>query len=136
MAMLNAWATGAKPWTHKDVTGPVRDVINLRMRLLPYMYTAFADYHHKGIPPFRAMILEKGFGEGKSKVIAGKLDSEKNPYAMGQIIEKNDQYMFGPSIMVAPFIKNSTRFVAYDFLLAIGTVSTQENLWVITRRLK
>ena len=103
MAMLNAWATGVKPWTFKDVTDPVRDVINLRMRLLPYLYTSFADYHLKGIPPFRAMILEQGFDEGKSKVIAGKLDSETNPYAMGQIIEKTDQYMFGPSIMVAPF---------------------------------
>jgi alpha-glucosidase (family GH31 glycosyl hydrolase) len=103
LAMLNAWATGVKPWTFKDVTEPVRDVINLRMRLLPYLYSAFADYHLKGIPPFRAMILEQGFDEGKGKVIAGKLDSETNPYAIGQIIEKNDQYMFGPSIMVAPF---------------------------------
>ena len=49
------------------------------------------------------MILEDGFGELDSQVIEGKLDSETNPYAMGKIIEKTDQFMFGPSIMVAPF---------------------------------
>lgn len=103
LAMLNAWSSGKKPWSYGEVTDAVRDVIDLRMRFLPYLYTAFADYHFKGIPPIRAMILEDGFGELKSQVIKGKLNSETNPYAMGKIIEKTDQFMFGPSIMVAPF---------------------------------
>jgi len=103
MAKLNAWSSGKKPWSYGDVTGPVRDVIKLRMRFLPYLYSAFADYHFKGVPAIRAMILEDGFGELASQVIAGTLDSETNPYAMGKIIEKTDQFMFGPSIMVAPF---------------------------------
>jgi alpha-glucosidase (family GH31 glycosyl hydrolase) len=103
MANLNAWSSGKKPWSYDEVTGAVRAVIKLRMRLLPYLYSAFADYHFKGIPPIRAMILEDGFGEVATKTIAGKLDSETNPYAMGKIIENTDQFMFGPSIMVAPF---------------------------------
>jgi alpha-D-xyloside xylohydrolase len=93
------------------------------MRLLPYLYSAFADYHFKGIPPIRAMILEDGSMEGNAQVIEGKLDSEKNPYAMGRIIEKVDQFMFGSAIMVAPFYerqasKRSVRLPAgnwYDF---------------------
>jgi alpha-glucosidase (family GH31 glycosyl hydrolase) len=103
MALLNAWSSGKKPWSYDDVTEPVRGVIKLRMRLLPYLYSAFSDYHFKGIPPIRAMILEDGFGELKSQVVKGKSGSESDPYAMGKIIEKTDQFMFGPSIMVAPF---------------------------------
>jgi len=78
-------------------------VIELRMRLLPYFYSAFAAYNRDGIPPVRAMILEGDFEAGDQTIIAGELDSETNPYATGEIIEKNDQFMFGPSIMVAPF---------------------------------
>lgn len=103
MAQLNAWSSGKKPWSYGNVTDSVRNVVKLRMRLLPYLYSAFADYHFKGIPPIRAMILEDGFGELEAKVIEGKLDSGTNPYARGKIIEKTDQFMFGPSIMVAPF---------------------------------
>jgi len=73
------------------------------MRLLPYFYSAFAAYNRDGIPPVRAMILEGDFKEASATVIEGELDSETNPYATGEIIEKNDQFMFGPSIMVAPF---------------------------------
>ena len=103
MANLNAWASGTKPWEFPEVTDAVRELIELRMRLLPYFYSAFAQYNRDGIPPVRAMILEGGFSNDDQTVIEGKLDSETNPYATGQIIEKNDQFMFGPSIMVAPF---------------------------------
>jgi len=105
MAKLNAWFSGKKPWSFDDVTNPVRDVIKLRMRLLPYLYNAFADYHFKGIPPIRAMILEDGLVDLQAKTIKGKLNSENDPYAMGKVIERIDQFMFGPSIMVAPFYK-------------------------------
>ena len=109
MAKLNAWASGTKPWDFPEVTDAVREVIELRMRLLPYLYTAFADYHLRGIPPVRAMLLEDGFAAAGAQVIAGKLDSETNPYAVGTIIEKNDQFMFGPSILVAPFYGKQDR---------------------------
>ena len=49
------------------------------------------------------MILEGNFSTDDQTIIEGKLDSETNPYATGEIIEKNDQFMFGSSIMVAPF---------------------------------
>jgi len=48
------------------------------------------------------MILEGNF-EIEAKAVEGKLDGETNPYALGQIVEKSDQFMFGSSIMVAPF---------------------------------
>lgn len=80
MAMLNAWASGQKPWSFDDVTDSVREVIELRMRLLPYLYSAFAEYHQQGIPPVRSMLLE---GDQPS--------------------DDSSMFMFGDSILVAPF---------------------------------
>jgi alpha-D-xyloside xylohydrolase len=103
LVQLNAWASATKPWQFEKVTGDVRDVIRLRMRLLPYLYTAFANYNRHGIPPMRAMVLEQGASEAAAQVISGKLDGVKNPYAESATLEQNDQFMFGPSILVAPY---------------------------------
>jgi len=83
MAMLNAWASGTKPWSFPEATDAVRRTIQLRMKLLPYLYTAFSDYNQRGVPPIRAMILENG-------------------------IEDNSVFMFGPDILVAPFHNRDT----------------------------
>lgn len=61
MAMLNAWASGTKPWSFPEVAEQVKEYALLRMRMIPYWYTEFARYHFDGIPPFRAMNLEAGF---------------------------------------------------------------------------
>jgi len=81
MAMINAWADGTKPWTFPEVEKAVSDVANLRMQLLPYLYTSFAQYRFEGKPPFRAMNLVEGF------------DYQK---------EIKDQYMMGDYLLVAP----------------------------------
>ena len=108
LAMLNAWSSAKKPWSYPDVTDAVRESVELRLRLLPYLYTAFADYAFKGIPPMRAMILERGAASADQvTVIPGRLDGEANPYAQDRTVERNDQFMFGPSIMVAPFYETS-----------------------------
>ncbi|MBT3380791.1 MAG: DUF5110 domain-containing protein [Lentisphaerae bacterium] len=103
MAKLNAWASSTQPWSFPEVTNAVRDVIQLRMRLLPYLYSAFADYHFNGTPPMRAMILEIGTHARNETVTKGELHGETDPYAMDKVVEATDQFMFGPSIMVAPF---------------------------------
>ena len=101
MMMLNAWYSGTKPWSFPEVTDQVREVIVLRKRLLPYLYTAFHNYQSSGSPPFRAMVLEQGFAEDE-KLVGGQLDDITNPYAELQRLEVSDQYMMGPSILVAP----------------------------------
>ncbi len=83
MAMLNAWASGTKPWSFPDATDAVRKTIQLRIKLLPYLYTAFADYNQHGVPPIRAMLLENGS-------------------------EDTSIFMFGPDILVAPFHNTDT----------------------------
>jgi len=101
MMMLNAWSSGKKPWSYPEVTDMVRDVIQLRKSLLPYLYSAFYDYNQKGIPPFRAMVLESGY-DSKETLTGGELDGIDNPYAEQKRIEVTDQYMMGASILVAP----------------------------------
>lgn len=121
LMMLNAWASSKKPWSFPEVTDMVRDNINLRMKLLPYLYTAFYEYTSKGIPPFRAMTLEQGYLI-ENQDMGGTLDGERNPYAEKKLVEVTDQYMMGPSILVAPvFVKQKERTVVlpkgnwYDF---------------------
>ncbi len=101
MAMLNAWADGTKPWTFPEVEAQVREVAMLRMRLLPYIYSAFAAYHFEGVPPFRAMQLEENLF-AQSETEEGKLDSSENPYGSYSTKEIQYQYMMGESILVAP----------------------------------
>ncbi len=108
MMQLNAWSSGKKPWSFPEVTDQVREVINLRTRLLPYLYTAFYEYKQKGIPPFRAMVLEPGY-EATEQVFKGELDDVKNPYAESARLEVTDQYMMGPSILVAPVFTGETQ---------------------------
>jgi alpha-D-xyloside xylohydrolase len=77
---LNAWSSGLKPWSKPGATDQVRELLKMRVRLLPYLYTTMADYQRYGTPPIRHMLLEEG------------------------AVEVSDQYMFGPNILVAPMI--------------------------------
>ena len=118
MAMLNAWADGTKPWSFPEVEKAVRDVAQLRMQLLPYIYNCFAQYHFEGKPPFRAMQLVDGFR-----------------------FSTKDQYMMGDHILVAPmFAGEKTRTVYfpegkwYDFYT--GEYVAENQALVITASLE
>jgi alpha-glucosidase (family GH31 glycosyl hydrolase) len=121
MAMINAWASGTKPWSFPEVEKQVKETALLRMRMMPYWYSEFAKYHFEGTPPFRAMNLEEGFSIGKLKEIE-TVDLEKNPYVEAVNKEVKDQYMAGENLLVAPmFTGQTTRQVIlpkgkwYDF---------------------
>jgi alpha-glucosidase (family GH31 glycosyl hydrolase) len=91
LALFNGWATSTKLWTHPEVAGHIRDAIKLRMRLLPYLYTAFAQYHFNGTPVIRPMPL-----------VADPAPDRRAP-------EIKDQYMFGDSLLVAPIAPGAKR---------------------------
>jgi alpha-glucosidase (family GH31 glycosyl hydrolase) len=101
LALFNGWATSTKLWTHTAVLDDIRAAILLRMRLLPYWYTAFARYHFEGTPVVRAMPLVPGFEE-RPRAEAGQLDATGNPYALARVAEAKDQYLVGDSLLVAP----------------------------------
>lgn len=83
LALFNGWATSTKLWSHAVVVDDIRAAILLRLRLLPYWYTAFARYHFEGIPVVRAMPLVTS-------------------HAAWRVVETRDQYLVGDSLLVAP----------------------------------
>ncbi|WP_284638236.1 TIM-barrel domain-containing protein [Paenibacillus silviterrae] len=109
MAMLNAWGDGTKPWSFPEVEPIIRHYIELRMRLLPYLYTAFARYRFEGLPPFRAMPMAfdnateyraaaalKSLGEGEV------LNTTDAAYGKQKVREWDDQFLMGDDLLVAP----------------------------------
>jgi len=75
----------SEPWSYGEVVENIsRNYISLRYRLLPYLYSAFAEAHKTGIPVNRTMVIDNA-------------SDEKCWYYAYQ-----QQFMFGPSIMVAP----------------------------------
>ena len=104
LAMLNAWADGTKPWTFPEVAESVKAISLLRMQLIPYLYTAFADYTFKGTPPVRAMNLEEGYNMDE-KMLQVSFDATNNPYALAIKKKVKDQFMVGNSLLVAPLFE-------------------------------
>lgn len=123
IAMLNAWADSLPPWAFKKADAAVRRAIELRMRLMPYIYSAFARYHFEGVPPIRAMALEPGATKPDGSCAFATVD---------------DQFMLGDSLLVAPlFAGQSSRTVHlapgiwYDFETGEryeGTIETSADL--------
>lgn len=106
MAMINAWASGTKPWTFPEVENQIKEYAMLRMQMMPYWYSEFARYHFDGIPPFRAMNLEPGFiPEQGTTAKLSDANLEENPYLEAVSKEIKDQYMAGEYLLVAPMFK-------------------------------
>jgi alpha-D-xyloside xylohydrolase len=97
---LNNGGKFMENWEQTEAT--CRKLLEMRMRLLPYLYSAYADYHYAGVPPTRALVL----------------DYPDDPATWAV----DDQYMLGPSLMVAPLFtgqKHRTLYLPegdwYDF---------------------
>ncbi|AYL95801.1 TIM-barrel domain-containing protein [Mucilaginibacter celer] len=95
--LYNSWYLQNPPWLQinkeknnkdelmenaKQVETDIRKLLNFRMSLIPYLYNAFADYHFKGIPPFRALVMD--------------YPQDKNTFNL------SDEYMIGESVLAAP----------------------------------
>jgi len=75
----------SEPWSYgESVENISRNYISLRYRLMPYLYSAFAEANKTGMPVSRTMVIDNTFDE----------KCWDRSY--------QQQFMFGPSIMVAP----------------------------------
>ena len=75
----------SEPWSYGTQTEIIsRNYISLRYRLLPYIYSAFYEAFKTGMPVSRTLVIENTF------------DEKCWNYAY------QNQYMFGPSLLVAP----------------------------------
>jgi alpha-D-xyloside xylohydrolase len=70
-----------------------RRLLELRMSLLPYLYSAFADYRETGRPPIRALAMDYPNDAGAWSV--------------------DDEYLFGASLLVAPLFTGQTKRSIY-----------------------
>jgi len=66
------------------MAGRMREIVELRMRLLPYLYSCFYTYRTQGLPPVRALLLD--FPDDK------------------KLREVDNEFLFGDNLLVAPFI--------------------------------
>jgi len=76
-----------KELRNPDVEIVCRRYLELRYRLMPYLYTAVRDAHETGMPILRAMWLH----------------NPDDPDA----VKRGDQYMWGPDLLVAPVVQES-----------------------------
>lgn len=96
-ALLNCWRIPNAPWKQVNIeknlknelmedreyyTSACRELFELRMQLLPYLYSAFVEYHKYGVPPVRAMVLDY-------------------PDDL-EVRNIDDQYFFGKDLLVCP----------------------------------
>ncbi|MBD0381494.1 glycoside hydrolase family 31 protein [Paenibacillus sedimenti] len=108
MALLNCWRIPNPPWmqvdrdknvrgefmdNYKETRDICRSLFEIRMALIPYLYTAYARYYLEGRPPFRALVMD--------------YPDDSNTYAI------DDAYMMGESILVAPIISGMTERSVY-----------------------
>ncbi len=76
-----------EPWAFGNRLEEInRNSIKLRYHLLPYIYTAFWEASETGIPIMRPLLLDYPDD--------------------GQAVEKNDEYLFGNDLLVAPVTKD------------------------------
>ncbi len=83
MALTNAWYLDEMPWEMHGCIKEIKELLEIRTSLIPYLYSAYYRYYKEGIPPVRALVCE--------------FDDE---------FTKNcdDEYMLGDSLLVAPIL--------------------------------
>ena len=106
--LYNSWYLQNPPWLQinkdknnrnelmpdaKKVEADIRSLLDFRMSLVPYLYNAFADYRFKGIPPFRALVVD--------------YPQDKNTYNI------SDEYMIGAGILAAPLTEKMDNRTVY-----------------------
>lgn len=79
-----------EPWFHSpSVREAIKRVLELRYRLLPYLYSLFYEHYTKGYPVMRPLVFE--------------YQGDEETYQM------DDEFLVGPFLLVAPVLKEGAR---------------------------
>ncbi|MCF6332035.1 MAG: glycoside hydrolase family 31 protein [Draconibacterium sp.] len=99
LAMINAWYLKNAPWKQigkkanneghfaanwEELESKCREIIELRMKLIPYIHGSFVQYNQLGIPPFRALVM----------------DYPDDP----AVRNLSNQFLLGENMLVAPVV--------------------------------
>ena len=89
---MSGWAqTDKRPWLYGDEATEInREYLQLRQRLMPYIYSLAADSHRTGVPMMRAIALEYPGDPGAYSV------------------EANNEFLLGDDYLVAPVFTQTT----------------------------
>lgn len=80
--LINAWSCEEAPWKRLDCESEVRELMKLRMTLVPMLQKAFDRYANEGIAPIRALVS----------------DYTADP----ETYQIDDEYLFCDKLLVAP----------------------------------
>jgi alpha-glucosidase len=90
--IMNSWkADGSvnSPWLHAEATAPIRAAVDLRLKLLPYLYTQLWRATTEHLPVLRPTFFD--FGDDPATWT------------------DNDEMMVGPDLLVAPVFEPGAR---------------------------
>ena len=89
---IHSWnddKTVNEPWMYPQVTNIIRDAIELRYVLMPYLYNTLWKAHHDNEPMLRPTFLDH--------------EHDKNTFT------ENDDYLFGEDLLVASVVEPNQR---------------------------
>lgn len=110
LAMINAWSDNTYPWTFSSVSEDVKRYLRLRLRLLPYIYRTYAEFHRDGIPVTRSMELMYGDITTRLERSGDEDFAIRHlPFGREKRFTFEDQYFFGSDILVAPLFKGERK---------------------------
>ncbi len=92
--LMNSWkddGVTTSPWLHPETLPAIRDALRLRLRLMPYLYSAIICAHEAHVP-----VLKPTF-----------VAFEDDPASFADA----DAAMFGPSLLAAPVLREGAREV-------------------------
>jgi len=92
--LMNSWKDDGittSPWLHPEALPVIRDALRLRLRLMPYLYSAMVSAHEAHIP-----VLAPTFAA-----------FEDDPACFADA----DAAMFGPCLLAAPVLRDGAREV-------------------------
>lgn len=91
--LINAWYCEDMPWRELGCEEEVKELLNIRKKLVPMLYEAFDKYAKTGVPPVRALVSDYSHDPDTYKI--------------------DTEYIFCDSLVVAPIVAGQSGRTVY-----------------------